>query len=254
MNKLTYLLVFLFIAHCGYSQTIINAERLSNGTDSTIYAIAFSYAGTRGNSNVDQLDIAPTIVLMRKKNTYQLFGGYNVLSDSDKGILNSGFVHIRHNYILTERIRTFEFYQIQFNEVLLLTKRQVFGAGLRLGLVAKDSLKFDIGLGLMREVEILNKTTLLPGEPSETKYYRATCLTSFKWIISRTVQLNDVVYYQPYLKDFADYRLLNDFNLVVSITDHFKLITALTTRYDSQPPGTLKPLDNVIRFGFNVKF
>ena len=120
-------IIFLLLDNLGYSQTIINAERLIDDADSTIYAISLSYTGTRGNSNTDQLDISPAFILLRKKNEFKIFGGYSLLSESGNRILNSGFMHIRHNHKLTRRIKTFEFYQLQFNDALLLTKREVFG-------------------------------------------------------------------------------------------------------------------------------
>ncbi len=251
--KILKYLFFLFIAQNAYSQTIINAERYTGGGDSTLFALAFSYNGTKGNSNTDQFSISPNISLIRKKNDYMLFGGYAVLSRSNTKILNAGYVHLRHNYKITDRIKTFEFYQLQFNEILLLKKREVFGAGLRYSFLKKDSLNLDIGLGVMREVEILNKKTLLPDEISETKYYRATCVSTLNWMAGKTVRINNVMYYQPYLKDLSDYRLLNDFNLLVSLTKHFKLVTSVTARYDSKPPSSLKNLDTAVSFGFEVR-
>jgi len=253
--KLIYcILLFLLFNEVSHSQTIINAERLGGGADSTIYSVSFLYNGTKGNSNTDRLNISPAFIFLRKKNEYKLFGDYSLLSAAGKGLLNSGFVHLRHNFKLTGRIKTFEFYQLQFNDILLLTKREVFGAGLRFSLLNKDSLKFDLGMGLMREIELLDETALLPDELSVTKYYRATSVGSIKWLLSKTITIDNVIYYQPYLEDFTDYRLLNDFNLVVSLTSNFGLITSLTTRYDSKPPGSLKTLDNMISFGFNMKF
>ncbi len=248
------ILLLLLISTFCYSQTIINAERLGGGADSTIYAFSLLYNGTKGNSNTDQLNISPAIILVRKKNEFKLFGDYSLLSSSGKGLLNSGFVHLRHNFKLSHGIKTFEFYQIQFNDVLLLSKREVFGAGLRFSLLNHDSLKSDIGIGLMSEKEILNESTLMSGELSVTDYYRATSVGSIKWLISKTIKIDNVIYYQPYLKDFADYRLLNEFNLSVSLTDNFQLITSITTRYDSKPPGSLVSLDNAISFGINMKF
>ena len=253
MKVIKCLFIFLLLAKYGNSQTIINAERLTDGADSAIYSFAFSYNGTKGNSNTDQFDISPNVVLLREKNSYKLLGGYSLLSESRNKILNTGFVHIRHNFKFNERVKTFEFYQIQFNEILLLTKREVFGAGLRFSLFNYDSLKFDFGAGIMREEEVLNKTFLLTDELSETKYYRITCVNTLSWIISKIVKIHNVLYYQPYLKDFNDYRLLDDFNLIVSVNKHFDLITSLTMRYDSKPPGTLNYMDNVISIGINFK-
>ncbi len=252
--KIVKCIILLFIANSVSSQTIINAERFAGGTDSTIFALNFSYNGTRGNSNTDQFNIAPYVTLIRKKNDYMLFGGYSLLSRSNDRILNAGFIHLRHNYKITERFKSFEFYQLQFNEILLLTKREVFGAGLRYSFLIRDSLNFDLGVGIMRELEILNRKTLQPDELSETTYYRATCVSTLNWVAAKTIMINNVMYYQPYLKDFSDYRLLNDLKLIFTVSQHFKLITSVTARYDSKPPAILKNLDTAVNLGFELKF
>lgn len=254
MNTGKYIIILLLISNFCYTQTIINAERLINGKDSTIYAISFSYNGSRGNSNLDQIDISPAIILLKKGNEYKLFGGYNFLSDSGSGILNSGFVHIRHNYRLSSRFKTFEFYQSQFNDVILLVNRQVLGAGLRYSLINKDSLKLEFELGIMREREVLNQSELLAGEMALLKKFRITSVNICKWNIGKQVKINNVIYFQPDISNFNDYRLLNDFNVIVSVTNHIELITAIITRYDNEPPGALKNLDALLNFGLNVKF
>ncbi len=252
--KIVKCIILLFIANSVSSQTIINAEHLFNGVDSTLFAFSFSYNGTRGNSHTDQFNVSPNLVLIRKKNDFLVFGGYALLSKSNETILNSGFIHLRHNYKFTDRIKSFEFYQLQFNEILLLNKREVFGVGLRYSFLVHDSLNFDLGMGIMRELEILNTSTLAPGEVSETNYFRATCVSNFNWMVTKTLQVNNVAYYQPYLKNFSDYRLLNDFKLIVTVTKHLKLITSVIARYDNKPPGSLEKLDSAVSFGFEMRF
>lgn len=254
MLKFKLLILSLFLSGFGFTQTIINAERLINKADSSIYAIALSYNGTQGNSVTTQVSLSPAIILMRKKNDYKLFGGYSLLSTSGKGILNSGFIHIRHNLKLSERMKTFEFYQLQFNDVLLLKERTVFGAGLRYALIQQDSLSLDFELGLMREIESLNEASLRPGENALEKSYRITSVNSFKWDISKQFKVNNVIYYQPKIDDFKDYRLLNEMNLIVSVVEHVQLMTIFTLRYDSKPPGELKNLDTELSIGLNIKF
>lgn len=254
MKFIKTLFLFFLVANTVSSQTIINAERLTSEEDSTIYSLAFSYSGSRGNAVTDRLAISPSFILTKEQNEFKVFGGYSFLSQSNTTILHSGFVHLRHNYKFSKRLKSFSFYQRQFNEVLLLNRREVFGAGLRYRFLAKDSLNLDIGMSVIRETEILNKATLLPGEISETTYYRASCVSSFNWKLGKNLRIHNVIYFQPYLKNLSDYRLLNDFNLIFSISKQFELITALTTRYDNMPPGTLKATDNSIDFGFNLKF
>ena len=79
----------------------------------------------------------------------------------------------------------------------------------------------------MRKLEVLDKTTLEPNELAETVYIRATFVGSLKLIICKTARIDNVIYYQPYLKDFSDYWLLKEFNLAVSIRDQYDLFILL---------------------------
>jgi len=254
MKKTNCVILFLLIANLGYSQTIINAERLTNTAKTNIYSLAFSYSGKSGNLNTSELVISPTFILLKPKNEYRLFGGYSFQSYSGNAIQKSGFLHIRHNYKLANRLKTFEFFQIQNNDVLLLNKRILFGAGLRYELVQKDSLKLAMELGLMREIENLDKNALNINELDVSENYRITYVNSFKWILNKSIAINNVVYYQPNIIAFNDFRILNDFNLIVSLTKGIALITELNIRYDSKPPGTLKSIDNSLSFGLNIQF
>lgn len=254
MIKITTTILLFFCITSAYSQTIINAERLLDGADSSIISLSVSYSGTRGNSTIDQVDLSPAYVLLTKRNEYKLFGGYSLLSNEGDGLLNSGFVHARHNYIIQPRLKTFEFYQLQYNDQLLLERRQVFGAGLRYSLVAKDSVNIDFELGLMRDMEIYNQNKLLEGENRINYNTRITFVNSSKIYLSKYIKINNVIYYQPAIDDFSDFRVLNDFNLSIKVTNHLSVINALTLRYSSKPPGGLKNLDASMKFGGSLKF
>jgi len=244
----------LFLSTALYSQTIINAEKLNSATDSLMFSVNLSYSGHRGNAVTDKFKLAPSFLLIRKKNDFKLFGGYSVLSAGNTSFLNNGFAHIRHNYKLTTRLKTFAFYQIQFNDVLLLSKREVFGTGLRYAVVQKDSLSFDMGLGAMHESEFLNTKSLEVGEVANTFVVRATVVSSFQWILNEFVQFNNVLYYQPYLKNMDDFRILNDFSFTARINPKFNISMTLTARYDSKSPSALTNLDSVMNVGIGYRF
>lgn len=254
MRSLRLLVILLSFSSQTFGQTIINAETLTSEADSSIYSLVFSYSGSQGNLTTNQIEISPNILLRRKRNEYQVLGGYSFLSQEGIHILHSGYIHLRHSYKLSSRFKTLVFYQAQFNEVLLLNRRQLFGAELRYQLIAGDSLKLDLSAGPMREYEELNTAALNPGEIAETSYTRASIVSSFSWIASERFSIHHVMYYQPYLSDFSDFRLLNDLNFKVSISKYFSLITAVTTRYDNLPPAALKKYDNAVSVGLNLKF
>ena len=67
--------------------------------------------------------------------------------------------------------------------------------------------------------------------------------------------MNDVftivntTYLQQYLKDFSDYRLLNETNLMFSINEWLSVSLDLEYRFDSDPPSILKDTDFNTNFG-----
>ena len=63
-----------------------------------------------------------------------------------------------------------------------------------------------------------------------------------------------MVYYQPRFVDFSDYRLLNDLTLNVKINKLISLVTAISYRYDSRSPESLKDYDLNVGFGLEFKY
>jgi len=252
MKKAFLLFIYFLLSNIGKSQTIINAESLLNGVDSTIFSWSFLYNGNRGNIVTDQVHFASAFVLIKEKNDFKIFGGYDLLSQSENKLLNGGYIHLRHNYKLSKRIKTFEFYQVQFNDVLILKKREVYGLGLRILVVNLDSLNSHFSVGVMREQEILNKDFLLQGENVETNYFRLNTILSLKLVLNEMVKIDNILYYQPYIKVFNDYRILNELRFTTKLSKKFNLITAMNIRYDNKPPGLLEKTDLFLNFGFNI--
>ena len=254
MKSFLSIVFILSISNLVCSQTIINAESLSMKGDSSIYSMSFSYSGSQGNLTTNQISLSPNILLMRKRNEYKVLGGYYFLSQQGIHLFHSGFIHFRHNFKINERFKTLAFYQAQFNEVLLLNQRQLFGIGFKYRLIDKDSLNLDFSAGPMREYEELNTSSLNPGEIAETGYTRANFVSSLSWKASKVFSVHHVLYYQPYLSDFTDYRVLNDLNLIVSLSKYFSLVASITTRYDNLPPIALKKTDNAVSLGLKLAF
>lgn len=243
---------FLLFASLATSQTIINAERVGSERDSSVYSLNLMYSGTRGNVTTDQISLSPVVVLKRKKNELKVFASYNVLSQSGNKILNSGYAHARHNYNIKSNLKSVVFYQLQFNEVLRLNKREVIGAGFRFNVVNKDSVSAGLSVGVMHEYELLNRSGLQLNEVYKTSYLRGSLVGSFSWIINNYLKINDVLYYQPYLKNIKDYRILNDVNFSVKINDYFSLLLVSSIRLDSKPPSSIGGYDWSFKVGVSV--
>lgn len=235
-------------------QTIINAERFNQGVDSTHFGILLNYSGNRGNVAVDRVEVQPTAVFIGKKHDVKLLASYASLFQGVDKVLNSGFVHARHSYKLNPKFQTFVFSQAQYNEVLLLRQRIAAGGGFRFNVVRKDSLGLSAAVGVMYENELLDRAQLLATENWETNYIRSSTLLSFKWMLSDRVQLDNVVYFQPRLGEFSDYRILNDLSIKFQINSYFQFLLIGSYRYDSLPPLVLKKYDMNANVGLQVAF
>ena len=159
-SKVYTIFLLMFVSTLACSQTIINAEKYFQSDDTVFFAVSAEYAGNRGNSLVDQIDVSVAAGYRLKSHTFKLMGGYKTLLENYKKILNGGYMQVRHNYsFLNRRMKSFAFYQLQFNDILLLTKRELVGVGVRGHLVAKDDDFIDIGTGALYELEQLNRDT-----------------------------------------------------------------------------------------------
>ena len=233
-------------------QTIINAEQLILDGDSLRWSLQGSYIGNAGNASTHEFSVVPGFMWIRKKEELKVFGSYNALFSSNQRLLNSGFIHLRAGRNVLQKGKWYAFYQLQFNEILLMTKRELIGGGYRVEFIDRDSISDAIALGLMHEYELLDRGRLAINEKYKTNYLRLSLMHSFNWSVSRFFSLANVFYYQPYLQNFNDYRLLNDLRLSFKIISQLQFMIQGEFRYDNEAPSTLKSFDLSVSSGFNV--
>jgi len=254
-SKVYTSLVLMFAATLACGQTIINAEKNFEPGDTAFFSLSGEYEGNRGNSVVDQLDASLATGYRFTKHTFKLMGGYSTLMEDNEKILNGGHVQVRHNLsFLKKRMKSFLFYQLQFNDILLLTKRELVGAGVRGHLLFKGDDFLDVGTGVMYELEQLDPFYLLPVETSLTKYYRMSNMVSCRLTVGEKIGVNNVLYYQPWLEDFKDFRMLNDFSISFEVLENLAVDLTLVYRYDSDPPSALENGDMDIGTGLTLSF
>lgn len=251
MLRFAALLLFflLLFDNYGFAQTIINTEKLMSQDDSLAFSVEFNYSGNRGNAMTNKLDFAPNFINIGTKSDIKIFGAYSILSAGEESIFYSAFIHGRHNYKFSERLKSFAFYQLQFNEVLLLQRRSLYGFGGRYGIINRDTLRFDLGVGSMYESELLDVTALEPFEVAKTNFLRLSIFGSFHWETRNGIQINNVIYYQPHFSNVKDFRLLVDYSLMFKVLEKLNFISTLTYRFDSDPPSALRQYDLNINFG-----
>lgn len=247
MANKVLLLLFLFFYVNAQSQTLINTEKIAFLEDKNyVVGAELKYAGSYGNLDIQQF--SSSFLFGYKIKSHHLFramGGFEFLSKDNSELKNAAFTQLRYNYIFSSKIRSFHFYQLQSNKTVLLNKRELYGSGLRISFFNKDSSKvsFNLGLGLMYENEFLDKRWIGVNDIPNTSLFRMADFVSIKYSINKKIELLNVLYYQPSISEFSDFRLFNDFSVVFKFSKRYSFEFSAKYRNDSKPPSTIEKED-----------
>ena len=244
---------FLYSLICS-SQSIVNTEKLFTDNDDG-FAVSSELMGSsiKGNADVLLLEYSLNFAYKKGKNSFKLLSGGEYINEDNETVSNSLFSQFRYNYNFSEKSRLFAFTQIQSNAILLLERRLLGGAGFRQNIIekTKDSrtFKIDLSAGIMQEEELLNRTDLPTSEKYHTNYTRSVISLVGLFEVTDVFTIVNTTYFQQYLKDFSDYRLLNETNLMFAINEWLSVSLDLEYRFDSDPPSILKDTDFNTNFG-----
>ena len=168
--------------------------------------------------------------------------------------INKGFVHLRGVRNLRAGRALEGFVQQEFNEFINLRSRSLVGGGLRLefGRPADSTagtLGLNLGIGLMWEREALT------GDPKEVvTLLRSTNYVVVRWAVDDRLALSSTAYFQVDTGSLSDYRIIWDGGLSITVYRRLALNLKVNMRYDSEPPGIIKPYDIEMTNGLSYSF
>lgn len=236
------------------AQAILNVERLSSGaSEGQQHAVNGRLSLARGNTEIFQLGLNLGLGFRGRTHWVRVLSGMEYLDKSSKTLLDNRYLHIRYNRLFSERIRSFHFLQIQTNRNLLLESRSLVGSGIRGSALKGDQGFLDVGVGVMYEVEDLRRSALTQGESARTQTTRLSNLLVGSWVPGERSRLTAIVYHQPAIEAFSDYRLLGEMSLAVSLSIRTELEVSLDWRHDSRAPGSLDQDDWGLKTGFTYR-
>ena len=248
------LLLLLALPSLGEGQVILNVESLSGNVVEGFHgALSGNLRLATGNTDLTQVGGALGIGFLGERNWIRGFAGLDRMEQKDKDILNNRYFHLRYNYRISPRFRTFHFFQLQSNENLLLDRRLLLGSGLRYSILEEAHGRLDLGTGLMYESERLNPNKLGPGEEPDSDVVRMSNLVVGSGVFGEGRKWVTVVYYQPNVENFRDYRLSGEAGIQVALIGSLQLDVALTWRHDSRAPAELDEDDLGFRTGFTYR-
>ena len=175
--------------------------------------------------------------------------GFISNSDGRDIILNRGFSHLRFTKSIISNLDIELFFQAGFNDFILIKDRKLFGSGLRKNIVQMETIKSFLGFGFMQEKEIYDLK-----QNFEQLLLRQTSYSTILYQISEDIYLNNILYFQPSIKDINDFRLLLENELQFKINKAFRINVNINYRFDNDPHGDSKKSYFQINNGFEFDF
>ena len=254
MRGVLLALLLLALPPSASGQAILNVERLQG---EQVEGIHGDFAGrlrmASGNTEFLQVGGDLGVGRLSTRHWVRVYAGAEHLDQRGKGILDNRYLHLRYSFRFSERLRTFHFFQLQTNENLFLDQRRLWGSGLRARILEGSGSRLELGSGLMLESERLNPAKLGPDEKAETTVVRMSNLAVGSGAFGEGSRWVTVVYYQPSVEGFRDYRLSAEAGLEVDLVSSLRLDVSLTWRHDSRAPAQLQEDDVALTTGFRYR-
>jgi hypothetical protein len=225
--------VMLFIGSNALFGQIINIEdkRLGIEEDGWQGNVDLNVRFTSNVTSIWQITNRVGIQHKQNRNTHLVLSDLNIVRTPNQDYINYGYLHYRYSFLLQKNPNIYleGFAQTQYNTVQKIKSRTLVGGGLKFKILGNDSINLNAGWTFFYEYEEV--TT-----PEYSSLVRNSNFVSFNWRISKAWDLKTIIYYQPDISDFRDYRVTNETTISHRLTQHISIVGNISLLYDSRPP------------------
>jgi hypothetical protein len=183
-----------------------------------------------------------------EKDLWLFLNELRIIKGAGTSFVNSGFAHVRYNRKITSSLLRMEiFAQYQYNKALEVGQRVLAGIGPRFKIIDTKMFRaYAASLYMYEYQESVDKTII-------ERNHRTSSYLSFTFELDR-VEFSHTSYFQPNMRELADYRLLSQSDIMFKIIDNLKFKTGFNYRFDTRPfpgvPKTTYYLTNGLVFEF----
>lgn len=253
MKLLPVLFILAILASATLAQ--VNTERYRADSDSMGFSLRadLEYFFMTGNSDFHFFGANTRFNHKWQDDYIFLVANTGFGQNSGKSFLNQTLVHLRNVYSLSNQFQIEGFVQYDNNHERLLRHRYLGGAGVRILLVKKEDYLLRFGLSGFYESEEYD----LPAgarHPLKTETMRMNSYLTFDLDVKKDIALITVLYVQPSIEGFSDYRIISDNALSVNLWQGIEILIKVNVRYDSAPPDEIKDFDLVTNLGLGISF
>ncbi|MCB9058351.1 MAG: DUF481 domain-containing protein [Calditrichae bacterium] len=246
-------LTLLLIPVASFSQ--INTEKYRSIEDSTglILHSEFDLKFEKGNVDFQELSIETTAQYKFRQSDLMTIISGDLGWEGGQRFSNAMLMHLRYTQNITKTVQLEFFTQVDYDKSRLLTGRFISGAGTRLRLWHGEEQGLWLGNSLFYE----NEKYDLPANTTHLKNVtdgRFSTYLSFIKDFKDYIEFNGVIYYQPRLSDWIDYKIVSEAGLNMELTKHVAISVSLVYRFDNKPPDTIKKQDIALENGLVINF
>ena len=234
------------------AQTIVNTETLLlDGEEIFEWTAGAAGDFSAGNSEVVDLTLDGGCALAMDKWQFKASAAWAKLAEDGQDIQSNAFGQMRILWGEPTAFQPFLFVQTSQNNVFLMSKRNLWGAGVKRRLVNAPSTFLDVSLGAFSEHErYVDEAWEVP-----QNMVRNSLIVSLGLDVTEEVMFRMTTFVQTSYEDLRDSRVFMECSLNAIITDKVSLEWSSGLRWDSQPHGGLGTWDlgNALglRFGLN---
>ena len=234
------------------AQTIVNTETLLlDGEELFDWTAGAAGDFSAGNSEVVDLTLDGGCALAMGKWQFKASAAWAKLAEDGQDIQSNAFGQMRIMWGKPTALQPFLFVQTSQNNVFLMSKRNLLGAGVKRRLVDATSSFLDVSVGAFSEHErYLEEALEVP-----QNVVRNSLILSLGLDVTEEVMFRMTTFVQTSYEDLRDSRVFLECSLNATITENVSLEWSSGLRWDSQPHGGLGTWDlgNAVglRFGLN---
>lgn len=237
----------MILTNVGNAQ-IMNVEKLRMESDSGwVGKVKGSYNINKSSRKIKQLQTNLHIQYKKDIHTFLILSDLSFIKAGNENFENNGSQHFRYTRNMMEWMSLEGFAQFQYNRILKVNFRNLWGGGIRFEAFDRDTFKLYLGNIVMYEHERHENKNV-------ENNMRLSYYLNVQLAFNDKVSVQSIAYFQPKMIDMQDHRVLWQSNLDFAVLKNLKLGIQYNWMNDSRPPDgvpkVIYSLRNTVSYSF----
>lgn len=250
MHRSLFIVILLLISiFNSLDAQVVNIEKQRTDKNKAFYGnLQASLQYENSKKVIWQNTVSSDLYLRMGRHYLMSFTSWDYISAGKENLQDKGYEHLRYNFFIDSVFALEAFGQYQFNDLRKIKYRSLGGVGIRLNIIAGDSLKWFTGLSAMYEERQFTYNA------TGQFHWRINLYTNLLWNISEAAKLSGIVYFQPSVQDFSNHNIAGEAQIQIRLIHKLSLVVNTTLTYETKPPKDVTNFYSVVRNGIKWEF